>query len=79
MKEMFYLFLWLYEIRHMVKDHLDSERGNLLPPLHGLSFRLAARDLSYAPSQRQDNTYHNLCYTSHGALAGMRNSLMDSP
>ena len=23
----------------------------------------------------QDNTYHSLCYTSHGALAGMRNSV----
>ena len=25
---------------------------------------------------RQDNTYHSLCYTSHGALAGTRNSSM---
>ena len=37
------------------------------------SFRLAARVLLYAPSHRQDNTYHSLCYTSRGALAGMRN------
>ena len=28
-------YLQLYGIRHMVKDHSDSERGNLLPP-HGL-------------------------------------------
>ena len=49
----------------MVKDHSDSERGNPLPP-HGLLF----------PINRQDNTYHGLCYTSHGALAGMRNSSM---
>ena len=28
------------------------------------SFRLAARVLLYAPSHRQDNTYHGLCYTS---------------
>ena len=42
----------------------------------GYSFRLTARVLLYAPSLRQDNTYHALCYTSHGALAGMRNSLM---
>ena len=40
----------------------------------GYSFRLAARALSYAPSQRQDSTYHDLCYTSHGAPAGTRNS-----
>ena len=25
-------YLWLYGIRHMVKDHSDSEKGNLLPP-----------------------------------------------
>ena len=42
----------------------------------GYSFRLAARVLLYAPSHRQDNTYHGLCYTSHGALAGTRNSSM---
>ena len=48
-KEIFYLRL--YGIRHMVKDHSDSERGNPLPP-------------------------HSLCYTSRGALAGMRNSSM---
>ena len=38
----------------------------------GYSFRLAARVLLYAPSQRQDSTYHSLCYTSCGALAGTR-------
>ena len=34
------------------------------------SFQLAARVLLYAPSHRQDNIYHGLCYTSRGALAG---------
>ena len=29
-------YLQLYGIGHMVKDHSDSERGNLLP--HGLLF-----------------------------------------
>ena len=43
------------------------------------SFRLAARVLLYAPSHRQDSTYHDLCYTSHGALAEMRNSSMGPP
>ena len=42
----------------------------------GYSYRLTARVLLYAPSHRQDNTYHSLCYTSRGALAGARNSLM---
>ena len=40
----------------------------------GYSYRLTARVLLYAPSHRQDNTYHGLCYTSRGALAGTRNS-----
>ena len=40
----------------------------------GYSFRLTARVLLYAPSHRQDNTYHGLCYTSCGALVGARNS-----
>ena len=45
----------------------------------GYSYRLTARVLLYAPSQRQDNTYHGLCYTSRGALAGTRNSSMGPP
>ena len=45
----------------------------------GYSLRLTASVLLYAPSHRQDNTYHGLCYTSHGALAGTRNSSMGSP
>ena len=70
-KEMFYLttlsthfYLRLYGVRHMVKDY---------------SFRLAARVLLYAPSHRQDSTYHDLCYTSCGALAGTRNCSMGPP
>ena len=38
----------------------------------GYSYWLTARVLLYAPSHRQDNTYHGLCYTSRGALAGTR-------
>ena len=45
----------------------------------GYSYRLTARVLLYAPSHRQDNTYHGLCYTSRGALAGARNSSMGPP
>ena len=40
----------------------------------GYSYWLTARVLLYAPSHRQDNTYHGLCYTSRGALAGTRNN-----
>ena len=42
----------------------------------GYSYRLTARVLLYAPSHRQDNTYHGLCYISRGALAGTKNSSM---
>ena len=45
----------------------------------GYSYRLTARVLLYAPSHRQDNTYHSFCYTSRGALAGTRNSSMGPP
>ena len=45
-------------------------------PHIGYSYRLTARVLLYAPSHIEDNTYHGLCYTSHGALAGTRNSSM---
>ena len=105
-------YLRLYGVRHMVKDHSDSEKGEremfylTTHSTHfiygymasdiwlrtilivrketcyrhmGYSFRLTARVLLYAPSHRQDNTYHGLCYTSCGALAGTRNSSMGPP
>ena len=70
-------YLRLYGVGHMVKNHSDSEIGNLLPP-HGLLIRLAEWVLLYAPSHRQDSTYHSLCYTSREALAGTRNTSMGS-
>ena len=65
-----------YGVSHMVKDNSDSEKGNPLPP-HRLL--LTPRVLLYPPSHKQDNTYHGLCYTSRGALAGMRNSSIGPP
>ena len=61
----------------MVKDHSDSERGNPLPP-HGLLFLIDSKG-SFIWTIPQDNIYHGLCYTSRGALAGMRNSSMGPP
>ena len=62
-------YLRLYGVRHMVKYHTYSERGNPPPPHglppHGLLF----------PINRQDCTYHSLCYTSRGT----RNSSMGPP
>ena len=43
----------------MVKDHLDSERGNPLLP-HGVLFSVS----------RQENTYHGFCYNSHRRKEG---------
>ena len=61
-------YLRLYGVRHMVKDHSDGKETRCCHI--GYSYRLTARVLLYAPSHRQDNTYHGLCYTSRGALAG---------
>ena len=66
----------LYGIKHMVNDHSDSERGKPLPP-HALLFSISRKGCFICTSShRQDNTYHSLCYTSRGALAGTRNSSM---
>ena len=63
-------YLRLYGVRHLVKDHSDSERGNPLPP-HGLLFPISSKgSFICIISHRQDNIYHGLSYTSRGALAG---------
>ena len=72
-------YLRLYGIIHMVKDHSDSERGNPLPPLHGLLFSIISKGYFICTIHRQDGTYHDLCYTIRGTLAGMRNSSMGPP
>ena len=69
MLEPFYLSYWRQTYGKVPHRY---EKGNLLPP-HGLLFPIV---LLYAPSHRQDFTYHGLCYTSRGALAGTRNSSM---
>ena len=66
-------YLQLYGIRHMVKDYSDSERGNHLLP-HRLFFLINSKGSFIC--HRQDSTYHGLCYTSRGELAGTRNSSM---
>ena len=73
-----HFYLRSYGVRHMDKDHSDSEKETRCRHIV-YSFRLAARVLLYAPSHRQDSTYHGLCYTSRGTLAGTRNSSMGPP
>ena len=66
------LFNDAFNTLFMVILHCTCGKGplrvNLLMP-HG--FLLATRVLLYAPSNRQDSTYHDLCYTSHGASIGL--------
>ena len=62
------LDIWLRTIRIVRKETCCRHIG--------YSFQLTARVLLYAPSHRQDCTYHSLCYTSRGSLAGTRNSSM---
>ena len=40
-----HFFLWSYDVRHIVKNHLDNERGNQLYYFMGSSFSLGVRDL----------------------------------
>ena len=64
----FYVELFL---RHVVKDHSDSERGNPLLP-HGQLFPNSSKGsfICIIPQP---------CYTSRGGLAGTRNSSMGRP
>ena len=43
--------LRLYGVLHMVKDHSESDRGNLLPPHGLLFFRFAARVICTIPQR----------------------------
>ena len=70
-------YLRLYGVTDMVKDHSDSEKGNPLLP-HRLLFPINSKG-SFICTIPQDSTYHGLCYTSRGALAGTRNSSMGLP
>ena len=36
-------YLQLHGIGHMVKDHSDKDRGNLMLPLHGLLFSISSK------------------------------------
>ena len=63
-KDMFYLtthsthcIYGYMAIRHMVKDHSDSERGNPLPP-HGLLFQISSKVFFYMhhPTDRMTHT-----------------------
>ena len=78
---------WFWCMRK--KTNVQPKEGNILfmviwhqtygkGPLSQWERKPAAitRLLLYASSHRQNNIYHGLCYSSHIALAGMRNSSM---
>ena len=75
-REMFYLSM---HSTHCIYGYMASdiwlrtiliEREETCCRNMGYSFRLTARVILYALSHIQDNTYHSLCYTSRGPLAG---------
>ena len=84
-REMFYLtthsthFIYGYMVSDIWLRTILIVRKETCCRHIGYSYRLTARVLLYAPSHRQDKTYHGLCYTSRGALAVWRNSSMGSP
>ena len=59
-----HFYLRLHGVRQMVKDQSDSERGKPAAATWATLSNL------YALFHSQDKTYHGLCYTSRGALAG---------
>ena len=81
-KEMFYLtthsthFIYGYMASDKWQKTIQIAREETRCGHIRYSYRLTARVILYAPSHRQENTYHGLCYTSRGALAGTRNSSM---
>ena len=72
------LFTVIWCLTLSVKDPSDSEK-TYSHHYMGYLLLLAARNPLHAPFHKQDSTYHGCCYTSHGALAGMRNGLVDPP
>ena len=84
-KEMFYLtthsthFIYSYMASDIWLRTTQIVREETRCRHMGYSYRLTAMVLVYALSHRQDSTYHGLCYTSRGALAGMRNNVGVKP
>ena len=71
-------YLRLYGVTHRVKDHSDSERGNLLPP-HGLLFPISSKGSFICIIPQTGWHIPQPLITSLGALAGMRNSGTNPP
>ena len=59
--------------RQRERERERERERDPLPPPHGIHLSSSSKGFLYALSHRQDITYHNLCYTSRGALAGTIN------
>ena len=55
--------LWLYGVRHMVKDHSDNERGNLFPP-HGLLFPISSKGSFILITHTTDRITHTTAFVT---------------
>ena len=69
-------YLRLYGVRHMVKDHSDSERGHFP---HGLLFPISSKGSFICSIPQKGKHILRLCCTSRGALARTRNNPMGPP
>ena len=56
-------YLRVYSVGHMVKDHSDSKRGNLLLPLHGLLFLISSKE-SFHMHHLTDRIPHTMAFFS---------------
>ena len=72
------IYLRLYGVIHMVKDHSDSERGNVLLP-HGLLFPINSKGSFICTIPQRITHTTAFWYTSRGALAGTKNSSVGPP
>ena len=69
-----HVFISGYMASDMIKDYTDSEKGNPLPPLHGILFLM--QEILHHPTNRTVPTQHAICDTSCRTLAGTINSSM---
>ena len=70
-------YLWLYGVRLMVKDHSDSERGNLLPP-YRIRFPISIKSSFTCTTHRQDKHIHVVIDTKKMQHISRENGIEDT-
>ena len=61
-------FIYGYMVSDIWLKTTVGKGGNLLLLLHGLLFPISSKESFIGQTNRQDSTYHDLCYTSCEAL-----------